>query len=277
MRRSMMTNNREEKRYVKTILFTARANSFYVRLNPLVKFAFLLLISIGVVFSMDRPVPDLYYNLSALVFACIFLVESGTIKYLVRSYLVMLLVALFIMLIWWLIFNQVGYNPIFAINLGSLHFQVTALSLYVGVGKVTGYAAMAFLTLLTMMTTRDADIISALRKIRVPFKVVFFVSIVSRSLNILSDDLETIRQAQIARGSRLGTFGFLNRIREFVMLAVPLTASIIRRSVEVGGAMEARGFSKVKNFTGFVDEKAFRWYDGAMLALGAAMVMVPLL
>ncbi|OWP57458.1 MAG: hypothetical protein B2I17_00665 [Thermoplasmatales archaeon B_DKE] len=272
-----MTNNREEKRYVKTILFTARAESFYVRLNPLVKFTFLILISIGVVLSMDRAVPDLYYNLGALIFACIFLTESGTIKYLVKSYLVMLLVALFIMLLWWLVFNQVGTNPIFVLSAGSLHFQVTSLSIYVGVGKVTGYAAMAFLTLLTMMTTRDADIISALRKIRTPFKAVFFVSIVSRSLNILSDDLETIRQAQIARGSRIGKFGILNHIREFIMLAVPLTASIIRRSVEVGGAMEARGFSKVKNFTGFVDEKDFRWYDGAMLALGAAMVMVPLL
>lgn len=272
-----MTNNRDEKKFVKTILFSARADSLYVRLNPLVKFAILLLISVGVVFSMQRPVPDLYYNLGALAFALAFLFESGTVKYLVRSYLVMLLFAFFIMLIWWLVFNQIGTNPLFSLSLGPLHFMITRLSLYVGIGKISGYAAMAFLTLLTVMTTRDADIISALRRIKVPFKAVFFVSIVSRSLNILSDDLETIRQAQISRGSRIKGGGIGGRIKEFIMLAVPLTVSMIRRSVEVGGAMEARGFSKVKNFTGFIDEKRFRWYDGALLAFGAAMVMVPLL
>ncbi|MCL5783389.1 MAG: energy-coupling factor transporter transmembrane protein EcfT [Candidatus Thermoplasmatota archaeon] len=270
-------NNRDEKKYVKTILFTARADSIYVRMNPLSKFVILLLISVGVVLSMDRPVPDLYYNLGSLAFAFIFLLESGTLKYLVRSYLVMLLIALGVMLLWWLVFNQTGTNPIFSIGSGWFHFQVTPLSIYVGTGKVSGYAAMSFLTLLTVMTTRDADIISALRNIRIPFKVVFFISIVSRSLNILSDDLETIRQAQISRGGRLRSGGIIGHIREFIMLAVPLTVSIIRRSVEVGAAMEARGFGKVKNFTGFIDEKGFKWYDGALLAFGTVMLLIPLL
>lgn len=270
-----MSNNRDEKNYVKTILFTAKADSIYVRMNPLVKFTILILISVGVVFSMNRAYPDLYYNLGALAFALVFLVESRTIKYLVRSYLVMLLLALVVMLVWWLVFNQTGTNVLFFLNLGLFSFKITTYSLYVGVGKVTGYAGMAFLTLLTVMTTRDADIVSALRKIKLPFKAVFFVSIISRSLNILSDDLDTIRQAQISRGGRTGRYGIIGRVKEFVMLAVPLTVSIIRRSVEVGGAMEARGFSKVENFTGFIDEKRFRWYDGAFLVFGAAMVILP--
>lgn len=272
-----MANNRDEKRYVKTILFTARADSVYVRMNPLVKLAILLLISVGVVFSMDRAIPDLYYNLGALAFAFVFLVESGTAKYFVKSYLAMLLLALGVMLLWWLVFNQIGNTPLLVLSLGAVHFKITTLSIYVGAGKVSGYAAMAFLTLLTVMTTRDADIISALRRIKVPFKAVFFASIVSRSLNILSDDLETIRQAQVSRGSRVKRGGIGSRIKEFIMLAVPLTVSIIRRSVEVGGAMEARGFSKVNHFTGFIDEKRFKWYDGALLAFGAAMVLVPIL
>lgn len=272
-----MENNRLDKKYVKTILFSAWANSRYVKANPIAKFGILILLSTGVVLSIDRPVPELYYNLAVLFFAIIFLAESKTLKYLVKSYLVLLIFAFFIMFLWWLIFNQIGTNPIFSYSFLGVTFSITWLSFYVALGKMTGFAAMSFLTLLTVMTTRDADIISALRKIGVPFKAVFFVSIVSRSLNILTEDLETIRQAQFSRGSRTGRFGVFSKIKDFIKLSIPLTASIIRRAVEVGGAMEARGFSKTKKFTGFIDEKGFRWYDGVMLAFGAAMVAVPLL
>ncbi len=272
-----MENNRLDKEYVKTILFSAKAKSIYIRINPLAKFAILLLLSTGVVLSIDRPVPDLYYNLAVLIFAVFFMAESRTLKYMVKSYLVLLILAFFVMFLWWLIFNQIGTNPIVSVSFLSIHLQITWLSFYVALGKMTGFAAMSFLTLLTVMTTRDADVISALRRIGVPFKAVFFVSIVSRSLNILTEDLETIRQAQFSRGSRTGRFGVFSKIKDFIKLSVPLTASIIRRAVEVGGAMEARGFSKTKNFTGYVDEKGFRWYDGAMLAFGIVMLAVPLL
>lgn len=272
-----MPNNRSEKKFVKTILFNAKADSFYVRMNPLTKFLILLLLSTGVVLSIDRPVPELYYNLIIIVYAVIFLVESRTIGHMVHSFLIFVLLALVMVFIWWIFGDQVGTNVLFATSFLGMSFKITTLSLYISVGKVSGYAAMALLTILTVMTTRDADVVSALRRLKLPFKAVFFVSIVSRSFNILTEDMETIRQAQFSRGGKLKRTSLISKIKEFIMLSVPLTASIIRRSVEVGGAMEARGFSKTKDFTGFLDEKRFRWYDGAILAFGAAMIALPLL
>ena len=125
-------------------------------MNPIVKFLLLILLSVGVVISIIRPVPDLSYNLLVLAFAVGFLVESGTIKYLVKSYLALLVVALFVMMTWWIVFNQIGTNPIFSITVLGATLRVTYLSIYVGIGKISGYASMAFMTLLTIMSTRDA-------------------------------------------------------------------------------------------------------------------------
>lgn len=271
------TDSRKEKRRVKTILFSARADSFYVNMNPLAKFFLLLALSIGVVISILRPVPYLQYNILVLVFAVGFLFESGTVKYLVKSYLGLLIVALVVMMLWWVVFNQIGANPIFSVSFLGATLRVTYLSLYIGVGKITGYASMALLTLLTIMSTRDADIISALKKLKVPFKAIFFSSLVARSLNIMSEDLDSIKQAQFARGAGAASDNFFKKVESFVMLSIPLTTSMIKRSVDMGFALESRGFSKSKSFSDFIDEKPFRYYDAVIVAFGVFMLAIPFL
>jgi energy-coupling factor transporter transmembrane protein EcfT len=268
---------REKKHRVKTILFSARADSFYVNMNPIAKFLLLLLLSIGVVASIIKPVPDVTYNVLVLVFAVGFLAESGTIKYLVKSYLALLVVALLVMMMWWILFNQIGTNPIFSISLLGASLKVTYLSLYVGIGKISGYASMAFMTLLTIMSTRDADIISAFRKLKMPFKIVFFASLIARSLNIMSDDLDSIRQAQFARGSGATSNNIFKKVSSFVMLSIPLTTSMIKRSVDMGFALESRGFSKSKGMSGFIGEKSMHASDIMVIAFGVFMLAVPVL
>jgi biotin transport system permease protein/energy-coupling factor transport system permease protein len=267
--------SRGQKRRVKTILFSARSDSFYVNMNPIAKFLLLILLSVGVVESIIRPVPDLTYNLLVLVFALGFLFESGTIKYLVKSYLALLVVALFVMMAWWIVFNQIGTNPIFSMTLFGATLRITYLSIYVGIGKISGYASMAFMTLLTIMSTRDADIISALKRLRAPFKAVFFASLIARSLNIMSDDLDSIRQAQFARGAGGASTNIIKKVSAFVMLSIPLTTSMIKRSVDMGFALESRGFSKSKGLSDFISEKRFKASDAAIVAFGAFMLMLP--
>ena len=260
---------------VKTILFSARSSSFYVNMNPIAKFALLIMLSVGVVISMLHAVPDLQYNLLVLVLAVGFLIESGTIKYLVKSYLSLLLVALMVMMVWWILFNQVGSNPIFSVSFLGATLRITYLSLYVGIGKVSGYASMALMTLLTIMSTRDADIISALNKLKLPFKLVFFASLIARSLNIMADDLNSIKQAQFARGAGSNSDNIFKRVSAFMMLSIPLTTSIIKRSVDMGFALESRGFSKTKKFSSFIDEKRMRYSDFTIIAFGIFMLLLP--
>lgn len=237
--------NREgEKRYVKTILFNARTNSIFVNLHPFTKFAIFFILSVAVIIAMTKHYPDLLFSLFVMLAVIVFLIESGTIKYLVKSYLALILLALAVLLIWWLVFNQVGIHILLSFQIFGSEFKITKESLYIGMAKVFGYGAMAFLTLLILMTTRDVDIVNALNQLGISFRKTFFISLIFRSLNIMAEDLESIRHAQFARGGKSGKKNPIARAREFIALSVPVTALMIKRAVEMGQALEARGFSK---------------------------------
>lgn len=262
------------KRTVKTILFSARANSLYVNLNPVSKFLIFIILSIAVVRTLTEKFPDPLLSSLILITDVIFLVESGTIKYFYKSYLALLLVVLFVLFIWWVVFNQVGSNVIFSANIFSYTFNLTTQSVYIGVSKVLGYGAMAFLTLLTLMTTRDYDVVEGMTKAHLPFKVVMFFSLMFRSLNIMTEDLDSIRQAQFARGGKRGKFNILKRGKDFISLSIPVTASMISRSVSVGAALEARGFEKAKNISDPLNVRRMRFYDYISIALAVIILVV---
>ncbi|MCL4372121.1 energy-coupling factor transporter transmembrane protein EcfT [Candidatus Marsarchaeota archaeon] len=269
-------SNRSGKKYIKTILFSAKADSIYVNLNPLIKLLLLILVSIGVVVSIDRQVPFLAYNIVVLAFALAFLAETHTIKFLVKSYLGVIIIALFVMFLWWIVFNQIGTTVLLSVSLLGMTLKVTTLSLYVGIGKITGYAAMVLLTLLTLMSIRDSDIIATLNRLKVPFKAVFFVSLISRSFNIMAEDLALVRQAQFARGASATNSNLLKKAKEFAMLSIPVTTLIIKRSVDVGNALEARGFSTSKHLSLLVEQKRLIARDYIMLGVGIAIALAPL-
>jgi energy-coupling factor transport system permease protein len=260
-------NRSGEKKYVKTILFYAKTNSVFVKLNPVAKFVIFVIVSIAVIRAITESYPDLIFSMIVLFIVLIFFVESKTIKYLVESYLVLLTMALIVLLIWWLFFNQIGNSVLYQASLYTIKLKVTTESLYVGLSKVIGYAAMAFLTLLMIMTTRDIDIVAGLSKIKLPFQIVFFISLIFRSLNIMADDLDSIRHAQYARSGKVESFKLLKKIKEFIALSIPLTASMIKRSVEMGAALEARGFSNAKKLSDSLDQRRFKFSDFIGLVL----------
>lgn len=269
--------NREgEKKYLKTILFSAKADSVFVNLHPFTKFIIFFIISVSVILAMTKSHPDLVFSLIVFLIIIALLIESGTIKYVIKSYLSLLFVAFVVFLIWWLIFNQIGNSIIFSTKIGPYYFKITKESLYVGVAKVLGYAAMAFLTLLILMTTRDVDIVDALNQIKVPFKQTFFISLIFRSLNIMEEDLESIRHAQFARGGKASKKNPLSRIKEFIALAIPLTALMIKRAVEMGSALEARGFSKSKRLSEPVVKKSIHIVDIVSIILSVLALYISL-
>ena len=264
-------NKLGSKKRIRTILFSARANSIFVRMDPLLKFVVWLVMSVAVVRMITEPFPDAALGAVVLIFAVSFLAESGTIKFLVKSYLALILVALAVLFLWWIFFNQVGNNVILYINFIGLSLKLTTESTYIGVAKVMGYAAMALLTLLVLMTTRDSDAIKALNELKMPFRVVFFLSLTLRSFNIMAEDLETINQAKFARGGS-HSMNPISRAKDFMALSVPLTVAMIKRSVEMGSALEARGFSNAKKVTQFgeINRSA---YDFALLALSIIVLV----
>jgi energy-coupling factor transporter transmembrane protein EcfT len=107
-----------------------------------------------------------------------------------------------------------------------------------------------------------------MRQLRVPYVGSFFVATMLRSLSMALFDYSTIRQAQVARGISLKKKNFLQVIADLAFMAVPLTATMLRRSSEVGDAALIRGFSmQSKNPTEFHEIRPFVASDWAVMAV----------
>ena len=145
----------------------------------------------------------------------------------------------------------------------------------VAVTKAVGYGAMIFVSLMLVMTTRDIELTGTMMQMRVNYVASFFVSTMLRSLSLALTDYNTIRQAQIARGVSLKKKNILRVITDLAYMAVPLTATMLRRSSEVGDAVLIRGFTmQTKNPTEFHEIRAFLPGDWVVLGVCGLFVVL---
>ena len=170
-----------------------------------------------------------------------------------------------------LVSSLVG-NP--AIKLAQFRFfhplaiTVSGQNLVVAVTKALGYGAMMLVSLMLVMTSRDIEIIGTMRQFRAPYVAAFFASTMLRSLSMALFDYTTIRQAQVARGIALKKKNVLRVVADLAYVAVPLTATMLRRSGEVGDAALIRGFQmKSKNPTEFHEIRPFATADWIVVGL----------
>ncbi len=144
--------------------------------------------------------------------------------------------------------------------------------LLVAITKVVGYSGMILSTIALVVTSRDVELIGALRQIRVPQAVIFFLGTVFRALNLAITDYETIYQAQIARAINARPRSFLRRIRDLGSIAVPMVATMIRRSSEIGDALQARGYALGRKDENFYETSPWRAIDWLVLALSLLLL-----
>jgi energy-coupling factor transporter transmembrane protein EcfT len=167
--------------------------------------------------------------------------------------------------------GELTMNP--AIKIGELQFLkpytfiVSDENLLVAGTKVVGYAAMVFVTLMFVMTTRDSELVGALRQLRVPYLPRFFLSIFFRTLELSLLDFQTIRQAQIARGIRVKQRTIFGVLRDMAMMSVPLVATMLQRSTDIGDSLLARGFSMDHHGQEYVEPRPLSLLDGVVFAI----------
>lgn len=143
-------------------------------------------------------------------------------------------------------------------------FSVTNESLING-----GFIFMRFLliimisTVLTLTTTPLAiadgvqTILKPLKKVKFPVDTLaLMLSIALRFVPTLMDEMETIMNAQRARGVDFGSGSLKHRVKAAVPLLVPLFTGAINHAENLSTAMEARGFSDSEHRTKY---RQYRW------------------
>lgn len=178
--------------------------------------------------------------------------------------------------------NRFGLNPKLTLAEISVFHPLSLLvsdkSIVVAATKVFGYATMVFISLTLVMTTRDAEVIGAMRQARAPYSVSFFTSIMLRSLSMAVLDYGTIRQAQVARGVDLQRKSIFGKILDLARISVPLIVTMIRRSTEVGDAVMARGMTRLSSKPAtFRETRPLRAIDVILILFFIALALVVLL
>jgi energy-coupling factor transporter transmembrane protein EcfT len=105
---------------------------------------------------------------------------------------------------------------------------------------------MIFTMVFFLTTSRERDIIVAMRSVRVPFVVTYVFAMALRSAGMVLEDFQIVRQAEQARGFDPAGKSIGYKIRQYVMYMIPLFALSLRRSEEFTNALVARGYA----FTG---------------------------
>lgn len=200
----------------------------------------------------------------------------GVVYYKTQAVWLSLVAAL---LLWWFTImpGVLSYSPLatwIRVPIGGAYsFLVPEWSARVGFAKALGYAVLIYTSFLFLLTTRDVEIGGALRQLRLSFRKAFFVMLMFRNLNTLLLDYENIKLAQIARASNVNRRGILSRMVDLAYLSIPLVATMIRRSTEMGVALYARGFEASTQMTNYKETRKLGAVDVIVMVAFTAFLI----
>ena len=132
---------------------------------------------------------------------------------------------------------------------------------------------MIFSMVFFLTTSRERDIIVAMRSLRIPFVVTYIFAMALRAAGMVLEDFQIVRQAEQARGYDPAGKSLPYKIRQYVMYMIPLFALSLRRSEEFTNALVARGYaftgeaSKVKRADYILTHYSYKWFDYLFTAL----------
>jgi energy-coupling factor transport system permease protein len=139
---------------------------------------------------------------------------------------------------------------IFASNLLANYFYsgqtLTTETLELSLAMTVRFIALITTFSIFFLTTSPDKLSLALEKARVPYELNFAFITAIRFVPVLADEAQTIMDAQKARGLELEKGNFIQRIRNYLPILLPLIINSIRRSLELAEAMESRAFGAMK-------------------------------
>lgn len=214
------------------------------RLSGLTKLIAFLFLTFAVMFSYDIRV-----ILLVMIFS-IFVMRISQIKYR-QIRLMVIYVAIFI------VTNAVitfFFSPEEGVKIyGTRHvlfkivgpYIVTQEQLFYQITKLFKYASVIPLGITFLLTTNPSEFASALNGVGVHYKAAYAVSLTLRYFPDIQREYRNISLSQQARGLDLSKkAGFSKRVKNALLIIIPLVFSTLDRIELISNAMDLRGFGK---------------------------------
>jgi energy-coupling factor transport system permease protein len=240
--------------------------SFLHRMDPRVKIAFVILISI------------LAFLLSTLLALAILLAAIAALVLLSRTplsktafafrFVIRLMV---IIMILWPLFDRSG-EPVIA-SYGPL--RLTEPAILRGIASAARIGCLAAVWYILMFTTQQRDIVRALVKLGVRFDFGLTLAISLRFFPTFGATIGSIMDAQRARGLEFGKGGLLKRSRNYIAVLLPAIVSAMRTADGLSWALQSRAYGARMDRT-YLRDLRMRSSDYAALLVVVLAFVLPL-
>jgi energy-coupling factor transporter transmembrane protein EcfT len=257
----------------KTMLGYVPKESPIYAIHPFVKLFFLLVVSL---FPLFVAAPE--WNIALMLVILVLMWISRVDVRILRIYLPVAVSMGSIILLSYTVLG--GYHPEFheITNIVGIHIYWErvrdAVVVYFRI------LPMIFTMVFFLSTSRERDVIVAMRSIRIPFVVTYVFAMALRAAGMVLEDFQIVRQAEQARGFDPVGKSLVYKIRKYVMYMIPLFALSLRRSEEFTNALVARGYaftgeaSRVKRADYILTHYSFKYYDAILTGLIGVMFVL---
>ena len=226
-------------------------NNFIFNANALVKL-FIIILFLVLSFLFTNPI---YLG---VLFLCLILISlfADSFKKCLGFMRYFAVIALFF-IIFTLLLNKSGDTQLLNFEIYFFHrdlslgFIIISLEtiIYSFISILQLGIVMFSFALMNILINPD-ELMQMLSKLRAPYVFTLIITLTIRFFPILTEDLKKISDVQKTRGFELEEGNFFSRIKNRMVLLLPLLANSLERSVQVSEALEARAFaiSKKKVF-----------------------------
>lgn len=245
-------------------LYTS-ADTFLHRLDPRVKVVAVVLLSL-----LALIIGDLLHLLVLLGFVLLLLVLGKATLSKTTFALKFVLRIMVMIVILWPIFDPSG-TPVLA-ELGPI--KITEPAIWKGVSMAVRVCCLATVWYILMFTTSQRDLVRGLVKLGLRFDFGLALAISMRFIPTFGKTVESITDAQRARGLELDKGAPLRRSRNYVAVLVPTIVSGLRTADMLSLALQSRAYGARADRT-YLRALHMRWVDAVALAVVVVIFAVP--
>lgn len=241
------------------------ADTFLHRLDPRVKIFSVLLLSL-LAFVLSNLLSLLL--LLSFIFLLLLLARARYSKTLFALKFVLRFMALIAIL--WPIFDPSG-TPVIA-KLGPV--TITEPAIWRGITSAARVGCLATVWYILMFTTSQRDLVRALVKLGLRFDFGLTLAIALRFFPAFGSVMESIIDAQRARGMEFEKGGLLTRSRRYVAVLGPAIVTALRTADTLSLALESRAYGARRDRT-YLRDLRMTGRDYAALSIAMAILVVP--